>query len=165
MRNKSRWWCRAAVVVCIGMLTACGFHLRGSDSNAPWPARIAITAEDRELVTRLAMLLTERGATLTPTAQATYAVNITAHEFQQELLTTNTAGKATAYTLRYRVVYEVRAGDADAESRTLSIERILQYSDALQLQFDNEKRFLQADMRAAAARRIAQHLVRQPLAP
>ena len=163
IKSPSRnWFIRAGGVVCVCALAACGFHPRGAESELQPPARVHITGADRELTARLTQYLTARGAAVTAAARATAVIHIAVHEFHQELLTTDAKGRATAYTLRYRVAYEV-AGVAASQSVT--IERALPYDAALQLQFEHEKRFLQADMRAEAARRIAQRLLRPQAAP
>ena len=145
------------------LLAGCGFHLRGDLTGdlAPELARVQVTGADHDLVARLTEALAQRGAVVVAGSAADAAViNLSAARFQRTALTTDSAGRTSAYALSYEVTFSITAGAALQAAQTLSLNRALDYHPNRQLQAEEETRFLETEMRREMARRILQRLAR-----
>ena len=107
-------------VVVLFMASGCGFQLRGEVELPAVLSRVSVEGESRELVDGLADALRRHGAVV---GSATIGVQVVVDaDFSRVVLTTDSDGRASAYALRYRVVFNVADGDEillDAETITL----------------------------------------------
>ncbi len=149
------------------LLAGCGFHLRGDLTGdlAPELARVQVTGADRDLVARLTEALAQRGAVVVAGSAADAAViNLSAARFQRAALTTDSAGRTSAYALSYEVTFSITAGAAGGAplqaAQTLSLNRALDYHPNRQLQAEEETRFLETEMRREMVTQILWRLMR-----
>ena len=147
------------------LLAGCGFQLRGSIDLPPELARVSVVGADRDLVDRLSDALAQRGATVTDSAAGVVTIDLRESRFTREVLTTDIDGRASAYTLLYRVVFGVTAGDTPIAAplqaaESLSLKRAYDYDPNRELQAEQEVRFLKTEMRREAVLRILRRLSR-----
>ena len=109
MRQFSRHFSTVFVVLFLSVaLAACGFHLRG---QLPLPASISVIfldAEQTDFTNELSKSLRSSGAEFVENpAQAKGILQIADEFAEREVLTLNTDGRATAFSLLYTVNYRV----------------------------------------------------------
>ena len=150
----------------LSLLAGCGFQLRGDIDLPPELARVSVVGADRDLVDRLSDALAQRGATVTDSAAGVATIDLRESRFAREVLTTDSDGRATAYTLHYRVVFGVTAGDDTPIStplqaaESISLKRAYDYAPNQELQAEQEVRFLKTEMRREAVLRMLRRLSR-----
>ena len=150
----------------LSLLAGCGFQLRGNIDLPPELARVSVVGADRDLVDRLSDALAQRGATVTDSAAGVVTIDLRESRFTREVLTTDIDGRASAYTLLYRVVFGVTTGDDTPISaslqaaESLSLKRAYDYAPNQELQAEQEVRFLKTEMRREAVLRMLRRLSR-----
>ena len=147
----------------LSLLAGCGFHLRAAIDLAPELARVYVTGADRDLAQHLGDALALRGALVIddPEAGATH-IDLLEARFERKVLTTNAQGRASAYTLYYRITFRVTGGDGTPlqSDTSIALQRAFDYHHNRELQAEQEVRFLETDLRREAVRRMLQRLAR-----
>ena len=144
-------------VVVLFMASGCGFQLRGEVELPAVLSRVFVDGASRELVDELADALRRHGAVV---GSAAVRVVVDAG-FSRVVLTTDSYGRASAYALRYRVVFNVADGDEILlDDETITLNRAYDYDADLQLQVDAQVQVLEDEMRREMIARIVQRLLR-----
>ncbi|MBX2867840.1 MAG: hypothetical protein KTR18_04165 [Acidiferrobacterales bacterium] len=153
----------ATTAVLIAGLSGCGFALRG---NVTLPAEldsVLVTGSDREMTGLLEDSLENSGSTIVDSEENASAVlDLIESEFTRDVRTTDSNGRATSYTLKYKVDYDVRKsnGEEIQINQSLTQLRVLQYDPLQELQSEEEAEFLQEEMQEEIVLQILRRLSR-----
>lgn len=144
-------------------LSGCGFALRGKVSLPEQLNNIVVTGSDREMTGLLRDALETSGANVVDSeSDATAILNLINSEFTREVRTTDSNGRATAYTLRYDVDYDVREtnGEEIQINQSIAQSRFLEYDPLQELQSEEESDFLQEEMQKEIVLQLLRRLSR-----
>lgn len=134
------------------LLSACGFHLRGSGGSslaAGTPVLFQAANPDGPLARQLQRSLEGAGATLVSAENGMQArrLHVLAERTAKRELTLNTAGQVTEYELTLFVDYTVAApGMEEGQPQTLSVSRPYTYDRTQVLAVNQQENFLLNDM-------------------
>ncbi len=150
------------------MLSACGFHLRGSDhGGAPLPP-IAITGEAGGLQGELrARVRAASGMVVATPAEAQWVVRVVSERSERRVLSVGSTGKVEEYEIYYAADFTIEdtQGQVHVGPETLSQVRSYGFSESEVLGKDAEQEALVKDMRREAAWQIVQRLRSLPVTP
>jgi LPS-assembly lipoprotein len=157
--NRMRW----LVLLAVFLLSACGFHLRGSGTTAALPFKtIYLSTGESPLGIELRRAIANSGSTTVvgDPALAQAMVDVTTDSRDKAILSLNSQGRVREYTLTYRVVFRVRDKENELLAPTeIVLRRILSFNEAQVLAKEVEEaalfRDLQSDMVQQMLRRIA----------
>ncbi len=155
------------------VLSACGFHLRGSDVTQVMLPPTYLAAEAGSLRQAIQRALTQGGTTLVgETAQAQRVVRLLGERVDRRVLSVGAAGTVEEYELHYAVTYAVDGvkGAPLIAPETLTQVRSYAFSETEVLGKDVEQETLVQDMRRDAVGQILRRLQNlsstvEPLAP
>jgi len=147
-------------------LTACGFHLRGSDLKGAEYAFKSVYLKapgETPFVADLRRALTaSKMAPTTAADQAELVLEVVYEQSNKQILSLSGSGRVQEYQLFYRV--SLRAYDAKQvdwlPADEISMSRILTYDDAQILAKEQEEAMLYKDMRADAVAQSIRRLSR-----
>ena len=115
------------IAMVLVMASGCGFQLREEVELPAVLSRVSVDGESRELVDGLADALRRHGAVVGSAAAVGVGVTVDA-DFSRVVLTTDSDGRASAYALRYRVVFKVADGDEILlDDETITLNRAYDY--------------------------------------
>ena len=125
-------------------LSACGFHLRGSEALPPEMAVTYIQSGNpfSTLVDDFAAALRARGAKVTERLEdATAVLRIQENDTERDVLSVNTSGKVLEYELRQTIQFAVATAEnlPIVESQTVSMSRAYLYKSTDVLGSEREK--------------------------
>lgn len=157
----------------LSLLTACGFHLRGSASypftsvHVQAPTSLAFGGPTAPIVPDVIDGLKRNGVTLKPKAEeADFSVRFLQVLFDKRVLSLSGGGRAREFELEYRVRYEFvdAKGRAWAEPGEITLRRDFSFAESQALAKEAEERQLLRDMQLDAAAQILRRLlsVRRP---
>ena len=147
-------------------LTACGFHLRGSDlkdvSFSFSSLYIKSTGETQFVADLRKALVSRKVQLATSSDQAELILEIVSEETSKQILSLSGSGRVQEYQLFYRV--SLRAYDNELANwlppDQISLSRILVYDDAQILAKQQEESLLYKDMRTDAVGQTMRRLSR-----
>lgn len=152
------------VLLFASSLAACGFHLRGHDSQQlEFPVqRLYLKAtQESQFIADLRHHLQRNHLELMadPTA-AELILEIEAERSDKQILSLSAAGRVREYTLHYAVT--LRAYDTEQrpwlDSSEIHVQRVMTYDDTLVLAKEQEEALLYRDMRQDAVQQLLRHL-------
>jgi len=157
---------RALLLLTMLALTACGFHLRGSnlkDVQFAFKSLYLKSPGETPFVVDLRRILKANKIELTTTAdKADLVLDITETIPPRQILSLSGAGRVQEYQLTYRV--SLRAYDNQQNdwltADEISLSRILPYDDAQVLAKEQEEATLYKDMRSDAVAQAVRRLNR-----
>jgi len=153
----------AACMLSLAALSGCGFALRGNVDLPPALDTVAVTGDDIEMVDIIGDTLKKTGSRIVDSGDPSAAVlELTESEFTRDVRTTDSNGRATSYTLRYKIGYDVRTskGDEIQINQRISQQRVLEYNPLQELQSEEEAEFLQEEMQEEVVLQILRRLSR-----
>ncbi len=152
---------RLLVFACFLSLSACGFHLRGSEQGgAPLPP-VVIAGEAGGLHLELRARLRAAGGEVVETlAAAQWVVRLLSEERERRVLSVGSSGTVEEYEIHYaaRFAIEDKAGQTRTGPETVSQVRSYAFSESAVLGKDAEQEALVNDMRREVAWQIVQRL-------
>jgi len=151
------------ITVLFAALSGCGFALRGKVNLPAELDSVLITGSDREMMSLLEDSLESSGASIVDSENdATAVLDLVNSEFTRELRTSDANGRATSYTLRYEVDYDVRKsnGEEIQINQSISQIRVLQYDPLQELQSEEESEFLEEEMQKEIVLQLLRRLSR-----
>ena len=152
------------VLLVAASLSACGFHLRGSEALPPEMSVTYIQSANpfSMLVDDFATALRARGAKVSERLEeATAVLRIQENDKERDVLSVNTSGKVLEYELRQTIQFSVATAEnlPIVESQTVSMSRAYLYKSTDVLGSEREKdavrRTLQQNLVNMAMLRIA----------
>lgn len=162
---------RALLLLMMLALSACGFHLRGSnlkDVQFAFKSLYLKSSGESEFVADLRRVLISNKIVLTATAdQADLVLEVAEQIPPKQILSLSGAGRVQEYQLFYRIT--LRAYDNQQNdwltSDEILLSRILPYDDAQVLAKEQEEAMLYKDMRNDAVAQAVRRLNRAKLQP
>jgi LPS-assembly lipoprotein len=144
------------------LLTACGFHLRGTHidlGHLPQPLQLVGVDSYPALGRELRRQLREAGVRLDERAEGAGSVlRIADARSERRLLSLDARNRAAEYELSEMLRYSLRSGGRTTPQRTLRVTRLLlQPGDEL-LARQREERRLREEMRRELVRQLIQQL-------
>lgn len=151
---------RLAILLATVMLTACGFHLRGSALHDNMPFKsiyIAGIANSSPISIELRRNL-QAGGTVVTTDRKTAEVvmNVLSEKKQRKILSLNAQGRVREYELAYSVRFRVldAAGNIALVPTTIAQRRKYNYTESEALARVNEQEVLYQDMQGELVQQI-----------
>jgi LPS-assembly lipoprotein len=144
------------------LLTACGFHLRGSGSTGALPFKtLAIINGESPLGIEIKRYAVNSGTAIVTDIKTAQAVlDLTSEVREKVILSLNSQGRVREYQLNYRVVFRVKDNkDFELLAPTeINVRRILSFNEAQVLAKESEEaalyREMQSDMVQQVLRRV-----------
>lgn len=157
---------RALLLLAMLVLTACGFHLRGSnlkDVQFAFKSLYLKAPGETQFVTDLRRMFKANKIEMPPTAdKADLVLEVVSEQTLKQILSLSGAGRVQEYQLFYRV--SLRAYDNQQNdwlpADEISLSRILPYDDAQVLAKEQEEATLYKDMRSDAVAQTVRRLNR-----
>ena len=150
------------VMMLIGAIAACGFHLRGSYEL---PAHLSPIFVDKKSMSRglfkeLTSSLKASGAEVTEDSDsAASVVDVTYEQRTRDVISVDTLGRAREYRLIYRVTFSVNAEEeALIEGSKIELTRNLLFDPEQVLGVAEEEEIIYNDMIVDSARQIVQRM-------
>lgn len=141
-----------------GLLTGCGFHLRGTGPGT-FPYTTAHVIGESAVAQQLKQSLSTLPSVTLNALKPAVVINIMSDSTEQKVLTVNNAGRVSEYRLFYRVTYSVQAGEQQLiENGKLQLNRDYSYDENNSLGKDAEAGLLIADMQQDAAQQILRRI-------
>lgn len=142
------------------LLSACGFHLRGSDNGAPLPPTAVAGDAALALQADLKRLLRAGAASAEEAAAARWVIRIVNETSEQRVLSVGSSGKVEEYELYYAAsfVFEDRDGQPLGPPQSVAQTRSYSFSESAVLGKDAEQETLLKDMRRDVASQILRRL-------
>lgn len=164
MKNKNQLArCINALLMfaAIGLLSACGFALRGA-FDFPFSSIYIGLPETSPLASELKRNLRANGKTLIATdpKEADVQLDVLGETRDKAILSLNSQGRVREYNLLYSFRFRVRnkAGVEVLEPTTISLKRNLTFSEAQVLAKENEEALLFRDMQADLVQQMLRRL-------
>lgn len=153
----------AALIVLSASLTACGFHLRGSDGrfNMPFQSIYLAFPETSPLGTELKRNLTGVDTRVVAAPeQAEARFDVVSESRGKSILSLNSQGRVREYLLTYTLVFRVRnAAGADMLAPTeISLKRAITFNETEVLAKESEEALLYRDMQSDLVQQILRRL-------
>ncbi len=150
------------------LLSGCGFHLRGQIDFSPLLATPYVNGKDGGFVKTLNTGLRKSG--LVPVqdpSNATAIIDLTAVQYDRDVISIDSRGLATGYLLSYTVAYRVvsRSGRVLLENSKITLKRNLTYQSTQVLQKQAEEKALTDTMIEDIVRQIVRRLGSVSYAP
>ena len=143
-----------------GLLTACGFHLRG-EYNVPFSSVFLSTTGASQVAVTLRRELTNSPTKLMPSAKDAEAqLNITGEKRERIILSLSAAGRAKVYQLKVYVRYQLvdNKGAVAIPTSEIQLQRIMTYDDSQVIAKQQEEAMLYKDMEQDAANQILRRM-------
>lgn len=158
MRSRLTFW--AAVFVLTGLLSACGFALRGQ-YLLPFTSVFVSTPGGSVVASELKRELANVPTKVMPSPKdADAQLNIIEDRRDRQILTLSSAGRVREYDLKLRVVYQLLDGKGGVLIPTSEIQlsRILSYDDSRIIAKQQEEALLYQDMEHDAVAQILRRM-------
>ena len=150
----------AALLVICGLLSACGFHLRG-DFNVPFASVFLSATGASQIAVRLKRELANSPTRLMPSAKDAEAqLNISAEKRERIILSLSGAGRVREYQLKVSVRYQLvdSKGAVAIPTSEIQLQRIMTYDDSQVIAKQQEEALLYKDMEQDAASQILRRM-------
>lgn len=151
------------------LLSACGFHLRGSavHDSMPFKSIFVVVPDSSALGIELKRNLRAGNDTIVADKQkeAQVVMEVTSEKRSKSILSINVQGRVREYTLNYELRYRVR----DAKNQelikptALVLKRTLTFSEAHALARESEEELLYSDMQTDMVQQIMRRLAAMKL--
>lgn len=151
---------RSFIISLILLLTACGFHLRGSQGTTALSFKtLSVVSESDSLVAQ-SLIDLMRGQVQVVTGSAQVTVELSVPEHSKTILTKDAQGRASEYRLYSKVTMQAYAVNKDQliSPVTLTVTRTLSTGNGYDTGLDLEEARLYADMDATLANQIQYRL-------
>ena len=144
----------------LGLLTACGFHLRG-EYNVPFSSVFLSTTGASQVAVTLRRELNNSPTKLMPSAKDAEAqLNITGEKRERIILSLSGAGRVREYQLKLYVRYQLvdSKGAVAIPTSEIQLQRIMTYDDSQVIAKQQEEALLYKDMEQDAANQILRRI-------
>ena len=144
----------------LGLLTACGFHLRG-EYNVPFASVFLSATGASQVAVTLRRELNNSPTKLMPSAKDAEAqLNITGEKRERIILSLSGAGRVREYQLKVYVRYQLvdSKGAVAIPTSEIQLQRIMTYDDSQVIAKQQEEAMLYKDMEQDAANQILRRI-------
>ncbi len=160
-----------AMLVLAGVVSACGFHLRGSDGqyNMPFKAIYLTFSEGSPLGIELKRNLRASGDTVivSDPAKADAQFDVLGENRGKVILSRNSQGRVREYTLTYTLTFRVRDGKGVEllAPTEIGLNRSISFNESQTLAKESEEALLYRDMQTDLVQQILRRLaaIKKPL--
>jgi LPS-assembly lipoprotein len=153
---------RRLLIVCsVIVLTACGFHLRGSQGSVPLSfTTLAIVGDTKSTIARNLTDIMRGQVNIAPAATAQVIAEVGEITHHKIVLTKDSQGRASEYRLYANVTMQAYANNKDQliSPTRLSVTRTLSTGNGYDTGIDLEESRLYADMDAQLANQLQYRL-------
>ena len=159
-RRFPKYFCALAMTGLVGMLSACGFHLRG-EFNVPFASVYVSTTGASQIAAVLKRELGNSPTKLMPGAKDAEALlNISAEKRERIILSLSGAGRVREYQLKVSVRYQLvdSKGAVAIPTSEIQLQRIMTYDDSQVIAKQQEEALLYKDMEQDAASQILRRM-------
>jgi len=149
-----------ALLAVFGLLTACGFHLRG-EYNVPFASVFVSTTGASQVAVVLRHAITNSPTKLMLTAKDAEAqLNISDEKRERIILSLSGAGRVREYQLKLRVRYQLvdSKGGVPIPTSEIQLQRIMTYDDSQVIAKQQEEALLYKDLEQDAAFQILRRM-------
>lgn len=146
------------------LLTACGFHLRGSrgETNLPFKTIFVAIPESSALAAEMKRTIRSNGGTevVTDRKKAQVILETLAENRRKTILSLNSQGRVREYTLTYQVRFQVRDQNNAIllQPTDIVLRRTLAFSEQEALAKQTEEQMLYQDMQSDLVQQILRRL-------
>ncbi len=163
MTNTRSWLLKLCCALLVaGSLSACGFHLRGSDGqyNMPFKSIYLAFAETSPLGTELRRNLRTQTTIEADPAKAQALFDVISESRGKTILSLNSQGRVREYNLTSTLVFRVRdAKGAELLGPTeISLKRSISFNETQTLAKESEEVLLYRDMQSDLVQQILRRL-------
>lgn len=151
---------RFAVVCCAVILTACGWHLRGSDTTTQLASNsVYLSGQPGETYALIEQRLRTKNA-LTSLNSAQYHLVIDKENWKRRKTSSSNSGATREYQLRLSINYKILNNNQEVlrPSKEARLSRAYTFDENDAAGKDKEEQLVRQDIRRAAARQILQQL-------
>jgi LPS-assembly lipoprotein len=148
------------LLAALGMLAACGFHLRG-EYNVPFASVFVSNTGVSQVADKLRRELTNSPTRLMSSAKDAEAqLNISEEKRERLILSLSGAGRVREYQLKLRVRYQLvdNKGGVPIPTSEVQLQRIMTYDDSQVIAKQQEEAMLYKDMEQDAASQILRRM-------
>lgn len=148
------------IVLVAGVLSSCGFHLRGQVRLADAVSKVYIKSPDPRLAREVEDQLRASGYEPAGAGGASAIVDVLRADYFRNVRSVDARGKATGYRLRYEVDFRVRGagGKTLLDTQYIRQERDYNFDPTQILAKESEEAYLRDDMVKDVARQILRQL-------
>lgn len=149
-----------SLLTVLGLLAACGFHLRG-EYNVPFASVFLSTTGASQVADKLRRELTNSPTKLMTSAKDAEAqLNISEEKRERLILSLSGAGRVREYQLKLRVRYQLvdNKGSVPIPTSEIQLQRIMTYDDSQVIAKQQEETMLYKDMEQDAASQILRRM-------
>lgn len=132
LRNgeKMRLYKILILLICLGLLNACGFKMRGEIDLPEEMKKIYLEGASSQLKNAFSQSIrSSKGEIVSSKKQAGIIVNILEEELDRRSISLSSRGKSTEYELNYYLIYELRDDKENIVVPEKTIEIIKDYFD------------------------------------
>jgi LPS-assembly lipoprotein len=161
----------ALLLLAVGVLSACGFHMRGSTgkTNLPFKSIYVGLPESSSLAAELKRNLQAGGDTtvVADPKAAQVVMEVLSEAKNKQILSLNAQGRVREYSLTYALLFRVK----DSQERELlapteiALKRAISYNDNQALANESEEALLYRDIQTDLVQQLMRRLGALKLAP
>lgn len=153
-------WTKFHLVLLVLVLSACGFHLKGDLPNGLFTVPTSWYVVGGALQKPLETTLQQHQATISKQESPHQAqIRVLSFETKKDIYTLTRVAKLNEYLLSMRVVAQAyRNGQVWGAPMTVTVQRVMSYSDSMVLGKDYEEQALWENMQQDAAEQIVRQL-------
>lgn len=154
-------WLLAVVASFALLLQGCGFHLRGQFELPSEVLNLYINEGERDFVKELEKVLEFSGVLLADSPGNVAVLDLSEMEYEREVHSTDAAGRAKEYKLKYTIPYTLETADGEElKEDQISGSRTLKADPAKILQIEKEEEFKREEMEKELATRLVRQISR-----
>lgn len=162
--NRRTFLTYASTATALALLSACGFHLRGSngEANLPFKTMQLGFAETSTLGAELRRNIRANGTeVVTDPARAEAILEVVNETRDKVVLSLNSQGRIREYTLLYKFVFRVRdnKGQVLLPPTEIVLKRDISFNESQALAKEAEEGLLYRDMQSDLVQQILRRLV------
>ncbi len=145
-----------ALLLCASIISACGWHLRGSqmlDTDLQ-ALNVIYTDQYSELATTFDRMLKQYGIDVVPADKADYSVSISPEKMQRRSVSVSGNGLAAQYEVAMMSSFRITGPDYDSGLVETSVSRIYDYDQNDTVGKQAEERLIQSELRQELTNRV-----------
>jgi LPS-assembly lipoprotein len=162
--NRRIFLAITSTTVALVLLSACGFHLRGSlgEANLPFKTMVVAVPDTSPLGAELKRTIRGNGTTLVTDPKLAEAIlDIVSERREKVVLSLSSQGRVREYSLYYRVTFRVRDNkEKDLLAPTeVVLKRDISFNESQALSKEAEEGLLYRDMQSDLVQQILRRIV------
>ena len=161
--NRRTFLAFTSTAAALAVLSACGFHLRGSlgDANIPFKTMLVAVPDTSPLGAELKRTIRGNGTSLVSDPKLAEAIlDIVSERRDKTILSLNSQGRVREYSLYYRVTFRVRDNNDKQllPPTEVVLKRDISFNESQVLSKEAEEGLLYRDMQSDLVQQIMRRL-------